>query len=142
MYTGGEIDIIQEIRERLRFCGNGWGRKRAGILRKNRKDKSGKKSRGKGEKFVEISNFMTSVQKNMTNYGKLIKCLNHLFLWIMWISWCITHISHKINLFIVDNFLQGCAQKNVDTVDKWNTCPVLVQFAQFTIIFFSKCKET
>ncbi len=85
---------------------------------------------------------MTSVQKNMTNYGKLIKCLNHLFLWIMWISWCITHISHKINLFIVDNFLQGCAQKNVDTVDKWNTCPVFVQFAQFTIIFFSKCKET
>ena len=42
----------------------------AGILRKKGKTKPEKKSRGKGEKFVEKGNFMTSVQKNMENYGK------------------------------------------------------------------------
>lgn len=50
-------------------------------------------------------------------------------LWIMWISRCITSNSHKINLFLVDNFLVICAQENVDTVDKWKFIQVFVQFA-------------
>lgn len=47
----------------------------------------------------------------------------------MWISRCITLNSHKINLFLVDNFLGDCAQKNVDTVDKWKFLRIFVQFA-------------